>query len=59
MQYSKRSVVDALRHCGYPQLAEEAFRDLPDPVDFNELQEWEVRHGISHDILINRMGGSP
>jgi hypothetical protein len=59
MQISRQHVVDRFRQWGYHQLADEASRDLPDPVDFDELQEWSLRHGLSHDDLISRMGGSP
>ncbi len=59
MQYSKRDVVDSLRGWGYPQLAEEALRDLPDPIGLNSLQEWMLRHGLSHDDLISHLGGGP
>jgi hypothetical protein len=59
MQYRRQSVVDSLRRLGYPQLSDDASRDLPDPVDLDELQEWELRHGLTHDDLISRMGGSP
>jgi hypothetical protein len=59
MEYSKKDVVGMLRRWGYPQLADEASRDLPDRVDFDELQEWNLRHGVSHDDIISHMGGSP
>jgi hypothetical protein len=59
MQYSKQEVVLMLRRCGYPQLAEEASRELSDPVDLDELREWNSRHGLTRDELISNMGGSP
>jgi hypothetical protein len=59
MQYSRQYVVDKFRLLGYSQLADEALRDLPDPVDLDELQAWSMRHGLSRDELISRMGGSP
>jgi len=59
MQYSKQDVVDTFRRYGYPQLADEASRDLPDPVDFDELQAWSLRHGLTHDDIVSRLGGSP
>ena len=59
MQYSKQEVVDMLRGWGYPQLADEAWRDLPDPVDVDELRDWNMRHGVSRDDIISGMGGSP
>jgi hypothetical protein len=58
-QYSKQHVIDLLHRMGYSQLAEEAARDLPDPADIDWVSEWLMRHGLSHDGLISRMGGSP
>ena len=48
-----------LRMTGFGDLAEEAGRVLPDPVDIDELAAWAGKHGISREVLINRMGGSP
>jgi hypothetical protein len=59
MQYSKQEVVEMLRRWGYPQLADEALRELPDPVELEELQDWNMRHGITRDDIISSMGGSP
>jgi hypothetical protein len=59
MQYSKQQVVDMLRRWGYPQLADEALRDLPDPVDIDELRKWNLSHGVTRDDIISGMGGSP
>jgi hypothetical protein len=58
-QYSRQYVVDMLNRLGYPQLAEEASRDLPDPVDADQVGTWWIQHGLSRDELISRMGGSP
>jgi hypothetical protein len=52
-------VVDMLRRLGYENEAEEAARDLPDPVDQEQLREFGDRHGISAAELTSRMGGSP
>jgi hypothetical protein len=59
MQYSRQWVVDALRRWGYSELADEASRDLPDPVDLDELQEYGIRHGLNRDDIISHLGGSP
>jgi hypothetical protein len=59
MQYNRQYVIDSMRRLGYQQLADEALRDLPDPVDLDELQAWCLRHGLTRDDLISRMGGSP
>jgi hypothetical protein len=58
-QYSRQNVVDELNRMGYTELAVEASRDLPDPVDINQLEEWCMEHGLSRDDVISRMGGSP
>jgi hypothetical protein len=52
-------VVDMLRRLGYTEEAEEAARDLPDPVERKQLIEFGDRHGISAAELTSRMGGSP
>jgi hypothetical protein len=58
-QYSRQHVIDVLDHLGYTQLAEEASRILPDPVDADQVSTWWAQHGLSRDELISRMGGSP
>ena len=58
-QYSRQQVVDELNRLGARELADEASRDLPDPVDSNWLANWCMQHGLSLDELISRMGGSP
>jgi hypothetical protein len=52
-------VADVLRHLGLSELADEASRVLPDPVDLDQLQAWAMQHGLSRDELISRFGGSP
>lgn len=59
MKLSRQYVVDELNRLGYAELADEALRVLPDPVDTGQLQTWAIQHGISTDELISRMGGSP
>jgi hypothetical protein len=57
--YSRQYVADGLRLLGYPVLADMALRDLPDPVDSDQLENWGMRYGITKDDVISRMGGSP
>ena len=57
--YSRLYVADMLRRQGFPELADVALRELPDPVDAEQLESWGMRHGFSKDDLISRMGGSP
>jgi len=59
MEYSRQHVVDVLHRLRYSELADEASRDLPDPVDGDRLQAWAIQRGLSHDEVISQMGGSP
>ena len=52
-------MVDTLRKMGFPKVADEASRVLPDPVDLAQAEAFCERHGIFHDDLISRLGGSP
>ncbi|HZV10150.1 MAG TPA: hypothetical protein VFF94_10355 [Novosphingobium sp.] len=57
--YGRLYVADMLRRQGFPELADLALRELPDPVDAEQLESWGMRHGVSKDDLVSRMGGSP
>jgi len=59
VQLTRQHVVDVLRKAGLPEMAEEAQRELPDPVDSEQAAAWGMPYGISMDNLISRMGGSP
>jgi hypothetical protein len=59
MEQSRQWVVKTLREIGYPQAAESARHELPDPVEIDQLKKFGERHGITIDTLINGMGGSP
>jgi hypothetical protein len=48
-----------LRKAGFCAAADEAMRDLPDPVDLDHVQDWGRQRGITRDDLISQMGGSP
>jgi hypothetical protein len=56
---SRQHVVDVLRTAGMMEEADEAARELPDPVDLDRAAELLAPHGITKDALISRMGGSP
>jgi hypothetical protein len=58
-QFNRQHVADGLRRAGWPELADEASRTLPDPVDLTQLEAWGMQHGVSLDDLISRFGGSP
>lgn len=47
------------RRTGFPQVADEALRVLPDPVDSDQLQAFCLQHNVTMDDLISQMGGSP
>ena len=57
--FSKQHVIDVLNRLGHTELAEEASRVLPDPVDIDQLEALGMQYGLTHDDLISEMGGSP
>ena len=57
-QYSRELVVDVLRDAGWPELADEASRTLPDPVDVTHFEAWAIQHGFSSDDVKDRFGSS-
>jgi hypothetical protein len=59
MQIARQQVADLLRRAGLTEMAEDAVRDLPDPVDSEQVAAWAVPYGINMDELMSRMGGSP
>jgi hypothetical protein len=59
MQIARQQVADLLRRAGLTEMAEDAVRDLPDPVDSEQVAAWAVPYGINMDELTSRMGGSP
>jgi len=59
MQYSRREIVTLMRRTGYTELADEAERVLPDPIDSDQLEAFAQSHGVTRDDIISEMGGSP
>jgi hypothetical protein len=59
MMVSRRQVLDLMRRTGHDQVAEIAERELPDPVDLEQVIAFGTKHGITRDDLISEMGGSP
>jgi hypothetical protein len=59
MQVTRQHVVDILRTAGLPDLAREAHRVLPDPVEYIHAERFLARYGITKDELISLRGGSP
>jgi len=58
VQLNRKHVVDMLRKAGLPEVADDAQRELPDPVDSEQVAVWAVPYGINMGELIDRMGGS-
>jgi hypothetical protein len=59
VQYSRQEIVAILQRTGYTELADEAERVLPDPIDLDQLLAFAQSHGVDRDTFINEMGGSP
>jgi hypothetical protein len=55
-QDSRQHVIDLLRQAGWSDLADEASRTLPDPVDVTQLEAWGIQHGVSAEDLKSRFG---
>jgi uncharacterized membrane protein len=59
MSQDRQWFVNMLRRLGYTEAAEEAERELPDPVSLEELKTFADRYNISRDEVMSQMGGSP
>jgi hypothetical protein len=59
MRVARQHVVDILRTVGLRELAEEAHRALPDPVEYDHAARYLFQYSITKDELISLMGGSP
>jgi hypothetical protein len=59
MPQDRQWFVNTLRHLGYTEAAEQAARELPDPVSMEEIRKFADRYGISRDEVVSQMGGSP
>ena len=59
MAQDKRWFVHTQRRLGYTEAAEEAERELPDPVSLEEVKKFADRYNISRDEVMSQMGGSP
>jgi hypothetical protein len=47
-RYSRQYVADETNRLGCRELADEASRELPDPVDIERLANWCLQHGLTH-----------
>jgi hypothetical protein len=59
MSQDRQWLVNTLRRLGYAEAADDAVRELPDPVSLEEVTKFADRYGISRDEVISQMGGSP
>ena len=59
MQVTRQHVVNLLNTAELWELAEEASRVLPDPVEYDQAERFLGQCGITKDELISRAGGSP
>jgi hypothetical protein len=59
MEVTRQHVLDILRRVGFAKEAEELSKVLPDPVDLDKIEGILAPYGISRDVLISQMGGSP
>jgi hypothetical protein len=58
--YDRENVDSVLKRVGMPKDRRDAIlAEIHFPVDLDELQSFLAPLGITHDALINRMGGSP
>jgi hypothetical protein len=58
--YDRQHVDSVLKRSGVPTDRRNVILDeIPFPIDLTALQAFLSTHGITHDGLISRMGGSP
>jgi hypothetical protein len=55
-QYSRQHFASTLRKTRFPEVADEALRVLPDPVDEDQIAAFLAPYAITMDELISRMG---
>jgi hypothetical protein len=59
VQIPRQEVLRVLRRAGITENVDELALVLPETVDLDRDGDLLARHGISHDELISRLGGSP
>ena len=59
MKVTRQHVEEILRIVGLVELADEARRVLPDPVEYNHAARFLAQYSITKDELISLRGGSP
>jgi hypothetical protein len=58
MHYSREHFASTLRRTGFPEVADEALRVLPDPVEGDQIAAFLAPYGITLDELVSRVGGT-
>jgi hypothetical protein len=58
-QVSRDHVRDVLRHASLTPEQEESILALSYPADLDQALAMFARYGVTTDLLISRMGGSP
>ena len=58
IQYSREHFALTLRRTGFPEVADEALRVLPDPVDADQIAAFLTPYGITLGEIVSRMGGT-
>ena len=58
MHYSREHFAVTLRRTGFPEVADEALRVLPDPVEGDQIAAFLAPYGITLDELVSRVGGT-
>jgi hypothetical protein len=59
MEMSRQEVSEVLRRAGFPEVADELPRLLPERFDSDLALKVLAPYGIDRNQLIDRMGGSP
>jgi hypothetical protein len=59
MRLARQHVVELLRRTGHAEAAEDAARALPDPAELDDVLLFLGPYGITRDVLVSEMGGSP
>ena len=58
MHYSREHLALTLRRTDVREVAEEALRVLPDPVEGDQIAAFLAPYGITLDELVSRVGGT-
>lgn len=58
MAYSREHFASTLRRAGFHEVAEEALRVLPDPVERERIVAFLAPYNLTLDELVSRIGGS-